>query len=88
MDNEKELGRIIATLENHSIILVEIKTKLDRVIDKNSTQDVDINRIGTKTDNLKVSFNEHKHEHWKVAGLVISVASFLSGFLAWLLNKK
>jgi len=87
-NTKKELDRILAILDNHSLILIEIKDKVNKIMDNNAKQNVDINWLDNRIENIRNLFEKHKNNHWKTAGLIISIAGVLSGIISFILNRK
>ena len=82
MADDRELGRIEAILENHTTLLGEIKTSLDKSFETNARQDRDIDKIGEKVRGTQRELYEHKNNHriwvgWILAGTA-TIATLIS----------
>lgn len=94
-----EHGVILAKLETHTKLFEKLDYKIDNMLNDIRRQDKDINGIGIKTQSIQCELTEYKKENpigkeltehksdhrWNNA-FILSVASFFSGVIAWIVQ--
>jgi len=75
---DREMGRIEEKLDNHTLILDEIKKTMFNINIEISQHKSDINGVGIKTGSTQNELTEHKKDHKAHTGYVLTGAAIIA----------
>ncbi len=68
------------------IKLDKIDVKMDKMFEKNAQQDLSIGATEIRVKSTQTELTEHKTDHRWNNVFILSVASFFSGLVAWIIS--